>query len=243
MKILAIGDLHGEVPATKKFLEENSIDLIICPGDFANIDRIRDAIFENWLLINLGIPIESIMGHKQYEKARKKSKISQASTMRRLSFLDKKTFFVFGNDDEPNEIKYKNLEYMHLKKRTLYDIDLIGMNSENFVAPLDVLKVEKLFKKSENRKIFLTHEPPLNTKLDLIRDKKSPRNGQHTGGQFSSYFIKKFQPELVICGHMHENPGVIKIGKSFVVNPGYGAKGSCAIIEMDKQSEIKFYKL
>ena len=52
----------------------------------------------------------------------------------------------------------------------------------------------------------------------------------HSGNKSIKKFIMSERPNLVICGHLHENFGVIdKIGKnSMLVNPG--AKGK--IIEI-----------
>jgi len=68
-------------------------------------------------------------------------------------------------------------------------------------------KYEAVFKKAKNLKkpiVFLTHNCPYNTKLDLIRDKKADKlaKGKHYGSYLERLIIKRFKPDLVLCGHM-----------------------------------------
>ena len=46
-------------------------------------------------------------------------------------------------------------------------------------------------------------------------------NGSFVGNKSYTSFIKKHQPDVVLCGHIHENAGKEdKIGKSRILNPG-----------------------
>ena len=74
---------------------------------------------------------------------------------------------------------------------------------------------ESIIKKKKPEKIvFVTHAPPYNTKLDKLYD-------EHIGVVDFSDFIKKQKPDLVICGHIHENFGISEtIGKTRLINPG-----------------------
>jgi Icc-related predicted phosphoesterase len=81
----------------------------------------------------------------------------------------------------------------------------------------------KLFnrtKKSKKPTIFLSHNVPFNTKLDLIKMKASPRNGEHCGSFLTRELIKKFQPQVCIGGHIHESPGKEKIKNTVCLNTG-----------------------
>ena len=73
-------------------------------------------------------------------------------------------------------------------------------------------------KRKDEIMILITHAPVYNTKLDFL-----PRIG-HVGNISIRKFIEKKNPELAICGHFHENFGVVdKIKKTKIINPGkYG---------------------
>lgn len=104
---------------------------------------------------------------------------------------------------------------------------------------------KKVFKKAEKLGkgvIFLTHNCPYLTKLDKL--KKGPQKGKHFGSYLEKQLIKKYKPSLVICGHMHENQGKQRLGKTWIVNPGAALDGKAALIEIDKDKikNIKFLK-
>jgi len=66
--------------------------------------------------------------------------------------------------------------------------------------------------------VLVVHAAPYKTKLDWIA-------GSHNGNRTVRSFIEKTKPELVVCGHLHENAGKQdKIGKSIIVNPGAHGK-------------------
>lgn len=95
--------------------------------------------------------------------------------------------------------------------------------------------------------LFLTHNCPYNTKLDIIRDKKAHKlaKGKHYGSYLERLMINRFKPALVICGHIHENIGKDKIGKSLIVNVGAALDNKAGILsfnEKTKKFNIKFIK-
>ncbi len=62
--------------------------------------------------------------------------------------------------------------------------------------------------------VLVSHAPPYNTKCDTLRD------GNHAGSKAVREFIEEIQPELCICGHIHEARGTDKIGGTTIINPG-----------------------
>ncbi len=76
--------------------------------------------------------------------------------------------------------------------------------------------IEKVFKTLKGKKIiFVTHQPPYGTLVDRI-------HGEQAGNKSYTYAIKRLQPKLVICGHLHENAGKRdKIGNTVIINPGW----------------------
>lgn len=72
--------------------------------------------------------------------------------------------------------------------------------------------------------ILAVHDAPKNSKLDVLT------NGIHVGSASVRAFIEKIQPEIVLCGHIHEAAGVDFIGKSKMINPGMLSGGGYVLI-------------
>lgn len=91
--------------------------------------------------------------------------------------------------------------------------------------------------------IFLSHNIPYNTKLDVVNNKKSHLHNKHFGSLASRYFCMKYSPLVCIGGHIHEHFGKCKLGKTTVINAGYGGKVNTLLeIENSRIKSIKFYK-
>ena len=84
-------------------------------------------------------------------------------------------------------------------------------------------KLEKLFNKHKGQKIiFLSHNVPYFV-LDKIREKTAHKKakGKHYGSYLTREMIKKYQPLICLAGHIHENRGMKKLGKTKVYNLGF----------------------
>ena len=69
----------------------------------------------------------------------------------------------------------------------------------------------------------------------------APINGEHAGLKLYRDVILKYKPLLHVCGHIHEAQGKAKIGKTIVVNAGYGGEEHFALIDIDKKINVKFF--
>ena len=67
--------------------------------------------------------------------------------------------------------------------------------------------------------VLIAHAPPLNTACDLLT------GGGHAGSRAVRDFIEKVQPDLCICGHIHEARGMDMLAGTPVINPGALADG------------------
>ena len=105
-------------------------------------------------------------------------------------------------------------------------------------------KLLKLLKKSKKPVIFIPHDIPFNTRLDKINNPSSPANGKHYGSVIARELVDRFQPLLCIGGHMHEHFGKTKVGKTTVINAGFGGKVNI-LVDLDENKgkirSIKFY--
>jgi len=73
--------------------------------------------------------------------------------------------------------------------------------------------------------ILMVHTPPLQTAVDRLP------SGIHVGSPGVRALIEKYQPEIVVTGHIHEGVGEDRIGASHVLNPGAFAAGGYVQIE------------
>ena len=164
--------------------------------------------------------------------------------------------------------KLKNLLILDKHKKKIQSIELIGyggyVDATDYIKhPVDRDKVRqkirvKRYKQDEKRfnkflakgkltenAFFVFHWVPYGI-FDKVLFKKSPMYKKHVGWEPYTKAIKKYQPELVLCGHMHEYQGMKKMGKTLVVNPGAAGHGKGAIIEINDESKriekIKFLK-
>ncbi|MCX6899364.1 MAG: metallophosphoesterase family protein [Verrucomicrobia bacterium] len=83
-------------------------------------------------------------------------------------------------------------------------------------------------------KIFCPHAPPKDTACDRIH------SGLHVGSTAVRAFIVREQPDLVLCGHIHESRGEDRIGKTRVVNPGPVTAGHYAVVEVGETLAVRF---
>ena len=81
-------------------------------------------------------------------------------------------------------------------------------------------------------RIFCPHAPPHGTACDRIR------SGEHVGSPALRALVEQEQPDLVLCGHIHESRGEDMIGASRIVNPGPVASGHYALVEVNEGTAV-----
>jgi Icc-related predicted phosphoesterase len=110
--------------------------------------------------------------------------------------------------------------------------------------------VGKLVKahKGRNKKLatfFISHNIPNGTKLDVVTDKKSYAYGKHLGSTIARKFCLRFKPVICVGGHIHDHRGRDRIGKTIVVNPGYGKKAQVLVdfdVEKKRVKSVRFLR-
>lgn len=76
-------------------------------------------------------------------------------------------------------------------------------------------------------RLLCPHAPPHGTVCDRLR------SGEHVGSLALRTLVEQEQPDLVLCGHIHEARGEDVIDASRIVNPGPVASGHYALVEID----------
>jgi len=100
------------------------------------------------------------------------------------------------------------------------------------------------FKKEnkEKRVIFVSHNVPYNTKLDLVNSKDAHKKakGKHLGSKLVRRTIEKYKPFLYFGGHVHESSGLDKLGKTILVNPGAVYDNQMVLVNLSENNKSKF---
>jgi Icc-related predicted phosphoesterase len=247
LRILTIGDSHGRKPIlAKKLIKKYNPDILVCTGDLAYSEKVRKEIFSHWKELNEeDKTLSDIIGKKKNTQIQTEAAKSMNAILNYMNSLGKPIYLIYGNNDYPRkEIKnlglkakgiedlvkkYENINLMLSSKSKMDDYNLLGVSGyrrTNSIAKSKIgkdshgKKFKKLLKNLKGNSIVLYHDVPFGTKLDLVRNKVSPMNGKHVGSKVMRSVIKKYSPLLYICGHMHENPGVIKLYKTICLNTG-----------------------
>jgi Icc-related predicted phosphoesterase len=82
-------------------------------------------------------------------------------------------------------------------------------------------------------RIFCPHSPPRGTACDRLR------SGEHAGSAVVRAFVEREQPDLVLCGHIHESRGRDEIGRARIVNPGPVTAGYYALVEANHDVAVR----
>lgn len=211
MKILAVGDLHGDYKNIIDYLKENKVDLIIITGDITHFGpaELGEEILNE--ISRFDVPVLAIPGNCDPINIYGKIENSQAVNIHGRSVVIKDMGICgFG-----------------------------GSNPTPFDTPLEFEEVQiydearKVFEgiSHQNIALFVTHAPPYDTKTDLLP------SGEHVGSKSLRKVIEEFQPALNVCGHIHESRGMDEIGKTRVVNPGQIEDGYGCLIHIDGQED------
>jgi Icc-related predicted phosphoesterase len=80
-------------------------------------------------------------------------------------------------------------------------------------------------------KIVMTHQPPREARDTLY-------NGESSGSLGLRRFVEEYAPDLVICGHIHEDRGEAWIGPTRVINVGELRQGYAARIELHDSVKV-----
>ena len=79
----------------------------------------------------------------------------------------------------------------------------------------------------------LAHVPPHGLPVDRVFF------GRHVGSRALRSFVDEKAPSLVVCGHIHEARGVVRVGRTTVVNCGHALRGQYALVDVDREITVE----
>lgn len=211
MKILLLTDIHSKPEAAYEFLDENDVDSIIVAGDVTEFGP--ESLFVDTLnRFSKYAPVYAIMGNCD----------------------------PINSDELLDESNVTNIHNRWVKMGNTTLIGYGGSNPTPFDTPnefSDELIYDSLIKfkdelQSDDFVILVTHAPALDTKCDKIQA------GSHVGSMGVRRIIKETQPNLNLCGHVHESIAVDTLDNTILVNPGNEFDNHAAIINIE-DNEVK----
>jgi Icc-related predicted phosphoesterase len=213
LQIMAIGDVHARLDALAFALASASCsgeryDLVACSGDFAG---------------HFAPP-----GTKSFEGATKT--LYRATTdcaLRCMTVLDTPVVYSPGNHDVRNIdgpgdcVPLDAVEGRPGREFGGWKLFGIGGSPRtpgSFSYEWDDSMVEGVLEarlEGGDSTVWLSHSPPYGCHCD-----ESGPHREHIGSVAIRSMIKKLEPRVVICGHVHEGAGCDTIGRTLIVNLG-----------------------
>lgn len=216
LRILGLADLHDCTERLDDLLDLKC-DLIAFCGDLHNgslMERARPAANA---LARLGLPVLIVPGNMDHRDV--------------VPELWREAGFILLHQ---SSFRYKEYGFLGLggmiakDPRRLGDPNRYYHRDEEVYSLLDKAYQEVL---DARRKIVIVHQPPRGAQ-DLLY------NGERSGSLQLRRFIEDRQPDLVLCGHIHEDRGECRIGSALVVNVGELRRGYAAVIDMDEKISV-----
>lgn len=189
VKILAIGDLHGDKGLVKKIslqAQKENVDLIILAGDLTMFELSTKGLIKPFIEKNQEVLF--IPGNHE--------SLSTASSISK---------------------NYSNAKNIHGYSFSKNNLGIFGCGGADFGSTafsdkefFDTLKKAHEGIKNKDKKIMVTHMHPSKSKSEFTGFK---------GSSGITKAIKEFSPDLAICAHIHEAGGLVeKIGKTKVLH-------------------------
>lgn len=150
------------------------------------------------------------------------------------NFLDQipvETLAITGNIDTIDVgkgIDDSKATKIEMKRVVKKGIPFVGVNG----VDINQFKVAEEKKLLDEKSVLVSHVPPYGA-----QDKAFI--GMHGGSKELRELVDKFKPKLVLCGHIHEDPGITKIGDTTIVNCSMGKRGEGALIEINDDINVK----
>jgi Icc-related predicted phosphoesterase len=194
MKILAAADLHGDkssISELAKKADKEKVDIVVLCGDLTMFEA----------------DLEGLIG--PFRKGKRKVLLIPGNheSLATVDFLAKlyspKTYNIHGYS-----MVFDNVGFFGCGGA---DLGLLKLDEDTIS---NTLKQAHEGVKKAKKKIMVTHIPPYKTTVDDV--------GFDNAGSISvREMIEKFQPDIALCGHIHETMGrKDKIGKTSIFNVG-----------------------
>lgn len=212
MKILALTDIHGAYETAAAIIRDERPDAVVVGGDLTTVGTLREAA-DALALFGRECPVVlAVAGNMDLPEHDDLFVQLGHSINGRGRIVGDAGFF--GVSAAP-----------HSKLHTPYEI-----SEERILALARAGHAEV---RGAKLRVFVPHAPPYGTKLDIIH------SGLHVGSTAVRGFIEEHEPDVVVCGHIHEGCGIDRMGATTIVNCGQASQGRYAVIDTAPQLSVE----
>lgn len=216
---VVMGDVHDRIELAASIPEISEASCVFLSGDLTNMGKPSDA--------------ERIIAF--------------------LRDLGPEVYAQIGNMDFPeiNDLLTRQGRNLHGQGVKLgHGVGFIGVGCSNktpFHTPSEVqdvklgkwLRQAYLDVRDQKHLVLISHTPPYKTKTDIIR------SGKHVGSLAIREFVENVQPDVFVCGHIHESVAEDYLGSTKVINPGMLSRGGYVLLTRTENGitgELKKFK-
>jgi Icc-related predicted phosphoesterase len=216
LKILGLADLHDHIEKLEG-LKSIDADLIVFCGDLHNGSHRDEAMPVAAALARLGPPVLIVPGNMDHKDV-------VPTLWKEAGFVMlHQTFFRHG------DCGFLGLGGMVAKDpRRSRDSARYYHRDEEVYQALATAYPQISGAKC---KIVVVHQPPWRAQDTLY-------NGQSSGSVCLRRFVEEYQPDLLLCGHIHEDRGESRIGSTRIVNVGELRRGFAALIIIGEEMSV-----
>jgi Icc-related predicted phosphoesterase len=217
-RILGLADLHDRIEMLDR-LKEIDADLIAFCGDLHNAGSRETALPAAFALASLGPPVLIVPGNMDHR------------------------------DFVPDLWEEAGLRMLHRSSFSCEDLGFLGMGGIVAKDPRRLGDPARYYHRDDEIyetlaaayqdvsgtrcKIVLVHQPPRGAQDTLY-------NGESSGSVSLRRFVQEYQPDLLLCGHIHEARGESFIGSTRIVNVGELRREFASIIEIGEEITVNW---
>lgn len=212
-KILAISDIHGEENENLyTYLNNNDIDLVLILGDITHFGPLEFVGTFIEKVADCNVDVIAIPGNCDPKGiCNAINEVSFCLHNNIIAYGDAILFGYGGSNETPFNTPGE------IQDNKIYGDVYELLANYDYVYNTEAPMV----------RILVTHAPPYNTEADKME------NGEHVGSSGILKSIHEFEPEINVCGHIHEAKSLSKIGKTTdVANPGMLKDNGAVLIEL-----------
>lgn len=218
MRILGLADLHGHAEKLR-LLEDLDADIIAFCGDLHNAGAVEEARPVAEALARLGPPVLIVPGNMDPREF-----VPDLWKRAGLRMIDHGSY------------RHGDCGFIGMGGMVVRNLKRLGDPTRYYHLDDDVYgSLARAHEEISDarRRVVLTHQPPRGARDTIY-------SGERTGSVSLRRFVEEYQPDLLICGHIHEDRGEAKIGATRIVNVGEMRQGYAALIELKDEIKVRW---